>query len=244
MDSTLERYAYRCLPLSIANTHGWELVLPSSFDVIWDGGSGNDSIRIAPVDQGEEVSCQMYEMYSMGGVMAYSRFGSGVLTLETKIIFETPSGYNLWVSGSPNFFKDGVQPLSALVETDWMPYPFTMNWKITCPDHTVRFDAGEPYCSILPVPRGLSERMKPLFRALENDSETKHQYEQAYSKRTFIDMIRKIKGKEWKIENAHKLNFQGWYARGEFPDGQKNYPDHQTKVSVKPFSWEQENTNR
>ena len=31
MDATGERFAYRCLPLNIANAHGWEILCPSSF---------------------------------------------------------------------------------------------------------------------------------------------------------------------------------------------------------------------
>ena len=31
MDETSEAFAYRCLPLNIANAHGWELLSPSSF---------------------------------------------------------------------------------------------------------------------------------------------------------------------------------------------------------------------
>ena len=33
MDQTTERFAYRCLPLTIANTHGWEILCPSSIEV-------------------------------------------------------------------------------------------------------------------------------------------------------------------------------------------------------------------
>jgi len=31
MDSSDQRFAYRCLPLNIANAHGWELLCPSGF---------------------------------------------------------------------------------------------------------------------------------------------------------------------------------------------------------------------
>ena len=38
MDVFTDRHAYRCLPLSIANTHGWELLVPGAFEVEWNGG--------------------------------------------------------------------------------------------------------------------------------------------------------------------------------------------------------------
>ena len=33
MDKTPQSYAYRCLPLNIANAHGWEILSPSTFEV-------------------------------------------------------------------------------------------------------------------------------------------------------------------------------------------------------------------
>src|SRR5689334_8953002 len=35
MDATPEAFAYRCLPLNIANAHGWEILSPCSFEAIW-----------------------------------------------------------------------------------------------------------------------------------------------------------------------------------------------------------------
>jgi len=43
--------------------------------------------------------------------------------------------------GPPNWPKDGVYPLSGLVETDWLPFPFTMNWQMTRAG-SVSFSAG------------------------------------------------------------------------------------------------------
>ena len=31
MDATTESFAYRCLPLAIANSHGWEMLSPCGF---------------------------------------------------------------------------------------------------------------------------------------------------------------------------------------------------------------------
>ena len=41
-----ERSAYRCLPLNIANAHGWEILCTTSFSAIWDGRPSVDAIRI------------------------------------------------------------------------------------------------------------------------------------------------------------------------------------------------------
>ncbi|MFI4960960.1 MAG: DUF6065 family protein, partial [Hyphomicrobiales bacterium] len=38
MDNIDQRFAYRCLPLSIANAHGWEILCAAGFTAVWDGG--------------------------------------------------------------------------------------------------------------------------------------------------------------------------------------------------------------
>ena len=51
MNETDQRYAYRCLPLNIANAYGWEILCPSGFVAAWNGGTGRDAIEIFP-DEG------------------------------------------------------------------------------------------------------------------------------------------------------------------------------------------------
>ena len=62
-----------------------------------------------------------------------SHFSHGVITFHTRLpVPHAQPGWSMWtVSGPPNHIKDGVQPLTALVETDWLPFPFTMNWIFT-----------------------------------------------------------------------------------------------------------------
>ena len=37
MDDSPQSYAYRCLPLTIANTHGWEILCGRTFYAEWNG---------------------------------------------------------------------------------------------------------------------------------------------------------------------------------------------------------------
>jgi hypothetical protein len=54
-----------------------------------------------------------------------SHFGSGILTFNVGVIITTCPGYDLWVSGPANEFKDGIQASSAVIETYWMPVVFS-----------------------------------------------------------------------------------------------------------------------
>ena len=47
MDATPEAFAYRCLPLNIANAHGWELLNPSAFEAIWTDRAAAERVRQA-----------------------------------------------------------------------------------------------------------------------------------------------------------------------------------------------------
>ena len=134
MDATNQRFAYRCLPLNIANAYGWEVLCNAGFLAMWWGGEGLDSIVIEP-DPGTIAP-------------AISHFGHGILTFHLPCLFSTEPGAELMVQGPINRPKDGIAALSGVIETDWSPYSFTMNWMFTRPGTPVRFEKGEPYCHI------------------------------------------------------------------------------------------------
>ena len=46
MNATHYRFAYRCLPLNIANAHGWEVLSPAGFSAIWHGGPAIEDVKI------------------------------------------------------------------------------------------------------------------------------------------------------------------------------------------------------
>src|SRR5438552_14789280 len=82
MDETRDRFAYRCLPLNIANQAGWMMPCPVSFSAIWDGGRDLECVRIA---------CERPE----GNRWISSHFGSGVVTFSLPYLFRTPPSINL-----------------------------------------------------------------------------------------------------------------------------------------------------
>lgn len=216
MDATSDRFAYRCLPLNIANQHGWEVLSPISFSAIWSGAPGKEAIRIE-TDGAEHFR-------------PVSHFGYGVLTFHVNGLIRTPPGLNLWVGGSPNRVKDAIQPLNGVIETDWSPYSFTMNWMFTRPNWTVRFEKGEPICFFFPVPRGLVEAMEPEFMPIESDPPTQADHKAWVNARNqFLEEL-PIAGSK-----AQEQSWQKAYFRGNRPDGTPGHPEHQTKLAVRPF---------
>ncbi len=162
MDDTHQKFAYRCLPMVIANQFGWEILSSHQIRASWNGGSQKTDMTVE-VLRGD------------GTCLFSSHFGSGVLTYSIPYLFRTPEGWNLMVRGPTNWPKDGITALDGVVETDWAHETFTMNWKFTraC---TVEFDIGDPVCLVHPVQRGLLEIFEPEVIPLSTEAELRHRY--------------------------------------------------------------------
>ncbi len=218
MDLTPESFAYRCLPLNIANAHGWEILSPCGFETVWDGGAGVEAvtIRLDPEADPEHAPVSL--------------FGQGVLTFHVEAIFRTPPGWNLWIGGSPNRQKDAIAPLGAVVETDWSPFTFTMNWRFTRPDQPVRFEAMEPFCFLFPVERAAIDAFTPAFAPLDSDPATAERFRAWSAAR---DEFQARMQRE--PPKAPADRWQKHYYRGVDPAGQALISDHRTKLRLKPF---------
>lgn len=219
MDSAHQRHPYRCLPLNIANQNGWVLSCPTDFRVYWYGGPNPSDLEVR--FDGTVDPC------------VSSHFGSGVLTFSLPYLFRTPPGINLWVKGPANWVKDGIQPLEGVVESDWLVSTFTMNWKITRMCEWIRFEEGEPFCMLVPVPRGLVESLVPKRVPIVADPDTEKGY-RAWEKSRAVF----LKGLNTRDPEAVKLGWQKDYFRGVRPDGSAHFDDHQTHLSVREFTRE------
>jgi hypothetical protein len=217
MDNTGERFAYRCLPLSIANAYGWEILCGAGFTAIWDGGRAINGVTVT-TDEGNAAP-------------ALGHFGFGVLTFHVPCLFRTEEGVDLMVSGPINRPKDAIAPLTGLIETDWSPYGFTMNWQFTRPRAPVRFEKGEPFCHIVPVRRGEIESIEPELCSLSDNPELKRQHETWSANRKRFNLDLGQPGSQAQAEKWQKL-----YHRGVMPDGDAvGTPDHRMRLKVRPF---------
>ncbi len=214
MDATNAQYAYRCLPLIIANTHGWEIRCTEDLIAAWNGGPGlNDVIvRGAGPNHG-----------------ANSHFGHGVLTFHVPCLFRTEPGVNLWVTGPVNQPKDGIAALSGVLETDWMPFTFTMNWRFTRPGK-VHFRKDEPFCFFFPITRGLVDRTEPEILDMSSDPETAEQFRAWSTSRTHFNAGVAAGDRDFIHESWQKT-----YFRGQLTTGDRGSDEHQTRIRPKPF---------
>ncbi len=146
MDRTAHKFAYRCLPLTIANQIGWMVNNPVGFTAIWTGRAEPDGV--------------LFKFDTDAGTWRdwiNNQFGHGIVSWNAPFLFRTrPAGSRLMVMGPANHFKNGATPLTAVIESDWMTASFTMNWKLTQPGLPVRFEVGEPLFQALPVATNLA----------------------------------------------------------------------------------------
>ncbi|ESQ80995.1 DUF6065 family protein [Asticcacaulis sp. YBE204] len=221
MDAFANRFPYRCLPLTMANSTGWELIVPEDITIEWNGGHLATDITITADRPGAYVDH-----------FVQSHFSHGIVTFHTGYLFRTPPGWALWASGAPNQVKDGIVPLTGLVETDWLPFPFTMNWKMTRPG-IVHFEKGESFCFINVVEHKKLDDIQPVIKPIESDPDLKAQFETwSTSRAAFNESLVN------RDPAAIKQAWQKFYHKGELPDQTEAPSDHMNRRRLKPVKME------
>src|SRR5215813_11548810 len=218
MDETPSRFAYRCLPLTIANQTGWWVTNPIGFTAEWGGRREPASIHIQ-FDAEPELWSKWID----------NQFGEGILTWNTPFLFRTrPAGSRLLVCGPANLFKHAIQPLTAVIESDWTSMSFTMNWKFTAANLPIRFNVGEPLFQVIPIATNLCgdlERASVRYMKLADDPEVAKSYiEWSEGRRQFH--AQKARG---------ETQVDGWqkdYFVGRDPSGREAAPAHMTRVQA------------
>jgi hypothetical protein len=216
MDLTPDRYAYRCLPMVIANQAGWLISIGAEVRATWSGGKNLEDLHIETESRENSP-------------LAESHFGSGIMTWHIPFLFRTPPGYNLLVRGPSNWPIDGASPLEGIVETDWAVATFTMNWKLTRPGHEVVFPKDFPVAMLVPQLRHELEKFDPLLCQIERDPELMEAYQSwGEDRKKFNTDLNDS------TSNAARIQWQRHYFRGTSPSGAKA-SDHQLKLNLQPF---------
>ncbi len=200
MDATPQRFAYRCLPLNIANSYGWQVSLQSGFRVrLVDGANGPDL---------------EFDYDDPSDPPAVSHFGSGIVTFHLHAVFQTDPGTALYATGPVNAPKQGIVPLSGIIETDWLPFPFTMNWRLMIKGLWIRFEKGEPFCMVFPVKLAELEETRLEISDLADTPEFAAQVTSFTKDRTAF-----LKNLQSAPEDADQPRWQKHYFKGASEHG-------------------------
>lgn len=200
--------AYQCLPMTVANQWGWQVQCPTDVRVSWNGSHEPGGLQV-------DVDPQW-------AVAIKSQFGRGIVTFSPPWLFRTPPGWDLYAKGPSNRWKANCVPLEGVIETWWLSYTFTLNWKLVEPGAVV-FSRGESLAQLVPVPHATYQGCEAIEAPI-NDVEPAAGAELmrwlAERRKIALGPVR-----------AHK-----WYLRAEEIEG------HLTKLPVPPFvrTWDPE----
>lgn len=137
MDETIDGHAYKCFPVSLANTIGWSISFLDDIEFIWDGISDTtpDHVKILK-DPGNVCTTQR----ANATVSFYSGF-----------FFESDENTSMLQIVPPNFFVDGATPFTTIISTSVLKEAIPIAWKITRPNTVIKIPAGMPVATFIPM---------------------------------------------------------------------------------------------
>jgi hypothetical protein len=198
MNDTRLKFAYKCLPLNIANQYGYAVLCPEDFTVDWYGGKREEDVTFTVTSKSDYIKNHLH-----------SYFGDSTFTIHIDFIVRTPEGFSTYIRGVPNETKQGLKPLDAIVETDWLSYTFTYNFLLTEPG-SYTFKKGEPLFVFFPIERGTVENFELKESRIEKNQELLDDFRDYHDKR--IDAI---------SVPIKKPVFQNFYRDGVKASGEK-----------------------
>jgi Family of unknown function (DUF6065) len=138
MDTTFDRHAYQCFPLSLSNRLGWGISYPEDITFIWDG------INDSTPDHVKIISGMKY---------VHSNRGNRTISFNTGITFlgENEANVTLLTMPVPNQFVRGAQCMTTLISTSVLESELPIAWMITEPNIEITIPANTPIAAILPI---------------------------------------------------------------------------------------------
>ena len=223
MDETTGKYAYRCLPLSMANQTGWNLYATEDFVVNYNGGQHQRDLSINFEEGAKEF--------------VTSTFGAGIFTIHTGLLFRTEPEWDMLVTGPINEPNPLATALTGVVETHWCDFTFTMNYKMNSPGW-FRWDKRIPLCQIIPIPHDYSN-IETEFEHISVDPDQEKRYKQwADSRNQIVREVRDLydKGEDGEIVKSGqpKTEWEKNYYSGKRKTGER-IANHNIKRTFPKF---------
>jgi hypothetical protein len=136
MDSTPEKHAYRCFPVTQANMIGWNLSWNKDIKFIWNGinDTSQDNVKILTEDN-----------------LLYTGRGQSSVSFTTGLTFKTENNISLFVINPVNYFNLDFEVMSSLISTSWFDNDFPLAIKAKTPNKEILIKAGDPIATIIPI---------------------------------------------------------------------------------------------
>ncbi len=209
MNKTQEKFAYKCLPLNVANQYGWAVVSPCDFKVSWYGGTHEENVEVFDIPDEYSACIQ-------------SHFGDATFTINPDFIIQTPENYSIYIRGIPNKEYGILKPLDAIVETDWLPFTFTYNFKFM-ESGIYEFKKGDLLFCFFPILRNTVENFEIISQNIEENPQLNNDFKEFATARQ--DALNK--------RGLQPYGFQRFYADGRGPNKVYNITNHIKKLFFK-----------
>lgn len=140
MDATNERHAYKCFPISQANTIGWSISFLHDIEFMWDGISdtSDDHVTIIKDD----------------GNICNTKRANSTISFESGLYFKTEPNMSILSISPPNYFIDGAQAFTSIISTSFFEDSYPIAWRITRPNIPIKILAGTPVATLIPISVG------------------------------------------------------------------------------------------
>jgi hypothetical protein len=220
MHNTPARYAYRCILLTAANSVGWEVLNPVDAEISWTG-----------LENGVQLNIKTPHKDPLNPIL---HFGSGNVTWYIPFLFRTPPDYGFLISGPGNQDKSIAVLLDAFIRSDWLPFPFIMNWLLTEPNKTVKFKAGEPICRMMLYPLALLNDMQLEIRDMQDVPNSMQQVQQWHKQKDANNESQRKAEHKWADEGRKPDLKELWnsnYAKWQATTAPKNAHQNWFKCS-------------
>lgn len=158
MDATADRHAYKCFPVSLANSIGWSISFLDDIEFVWDGILDTTPDHVKVIRSGPNV-CD-------------TNRGNGTISFNSEIMFKTNENMSIVSIVPPNYFIDGAVPFTSIISTSFFPHGYPVAWRITKPNQNIIIPAGTPVATLIPISLGgLSQIELNLYEKEDNPND-------------------------------------------------------------------------
>ena len=183
MDQTYDKHAYKCFPVSFANSLGWSISFTEDIEFIWDGITDTTQDHVTILKSPPNVS-------NLGR-------GNATISFNTGLFFNTDKNISIISIVPPNYFIDGVVPFTSMMSTSFYDEAFPVAWRITRPNHKIIIPAGTPVATLIPISIGaLSEIELDIYDKVFSQDKLEE-------KREYLEEWKKI-SEEGKFSNFYR----------------------------------------
>lgn len=136
MDTTFDRHAYQCFPMSLVNRLGWGISYPEDITFVWDGVNDSTDKHVTVLS---------------GHKYVHSGRGNRTISFFTDLVFDFEETTSLLTMPVPNQFIRGAQCISTIISPSALQGELPIAWMITEPNIEITIPAGTPVAAIMPV---------------------------------------------------------------------------------------------